>query len=518
MHRVSDPVLGYLACVARWIRALPASWHVEFHALWDRVFGAGYMDVVWLGADLRPMVSAALEAYHGAGVGRTIVVASGRGTVPACCAMRRRCGDAVFAVQVQHPRCDPSLFDLVISPQHDCASLSATGASRSKPFAEINCGGDEATRDEAIGRVRDGDGEVCVTRAALHRLDATALGRAKEQWRHEFSNRPGPRLVVCIGGPTRHCRLGGWSAKGESEEDLGKSRAWRRCKRVGDRAWRLLTDPMGRAAAALAEEAFAEEVADFVTAACDVNAPAGVSVRYGSAFVTFSRRTPVSLRAAIHRHLALRMVAAHSAANQDPSGGEGRDPVGLGPVSLGPRPLRVRPPPRVTESESLLTWHGLLRTQVAATTDDADDLAQVSALLFGPKLDIPPPDRSSSPIALPRSPVLWVWDEQGPNPYEGAMAWADAVLVTADSVSMLSEAASLGVPVMVAGWRFARGKAAILLSALATAGVVYAMEDAPLDRARKGKSSDGVDDVAVAAARVRAMVRVDTPESSPKSR
>ena len=53
----------------------------------------GYLDVVWLGADLRPMVHAAMEAYHGAGIGRTLVVASGRGTVPACVAMKRRCGE-----------------------------------------------------------------------------------------------------------------------------------------------------------------------------------------------------------------------------------------------------------------------------------------------------------------------------------------------------------------------------------------------------------------------------------------
>ena len=120
---------------------------------------------------------------------------------------------------------------------------------------------------------------------------------------------------------------------------------------------------------------------------------------------------------------------------------------------------------------------------------------------------------------LPQTPGLWVWDEQGPNPFEGAMAWADAVLVTADSTSMLSEAASLGVPVIVAGWRRAEGKAATLLSALATAGVARPMEDVAMDanadadadvgggglwRVRGG----GLDDVAEAARRVEEMVEV----------
>jgi hypothetical protein len=40
----------------------------------------------------------------------------------------------------------------------------------------------------------------------------------------------------------------------------------------------------------------------------------GGAFRFGSVFVTFSRRTPKSLRAALHRHFALRMVAAHTSA------------------------------------------------------------------------------------------------------------------------------------------------------------------------------------------------------------
>lgn len=42
------------------------------------------------------------------------------------------------------------------------------------------------------------------------------------------------------------------------------------------------------------------------------------------------------------------------------------------------------------------------------------------------------------------------WGDGGRNPYAGMLAWADAVVVTGDSVSMLSEALSTTVPVFIA--------------------------------------------------------------------
>lgn len=41
----------------------------------------------------------------------------------------------------------------------------------------------------------------------------------------------------------------------------------------------------------------------------------------------------------------------------------------------------------------------------------------------------------------------YFWDGTGENPYFGMMAWADYILVTADSVSMLGDAATTGKPV-----------------------------------------------------------------------
>ena len=44
-----------------------------------------------------------------------------------------------------------------------------------------------------------------------------------------------------------------------------------------------------------------------------------------------------------------------------------------------------------------------------------------------------------------------IWDGAGDNPYYAYLAVADALLVTADSVSMVSEAAATGKPVHIIG-------------------------------------------------------------------
>lgn len=45
----------------------------------------------------------------------------------------------------------------------------------------------------------------------------------------------------------------------------------------------------------------------------------------------------------------------------------------------------------------------------------------------------------------------WVWDMTGDNPYFGLLALADAIVVTEDSVSMVSEAVATSAPVLLAG-------------------------------------------------------------------
>ncbi|KAL7173976.1 hypothetical protein ACSBR2_033268 [Camellia fascicularis] len=60
---------------------------------------------------------------------------------------------------------------------------------------------------------------------------------------------------------------------------------------------------------------------------------------------------------------------------------------------------------------------------------------------------------------LGNHPKIYIWNGEEPNPHMGHLAWADAFVITADSVSMLSEACSTGKPVYVIGaerctWKF----------------------------------------------------------------
>lgn len=64
----------------------------------------------------------------------------------------------------------------------------------------------------------------------------------------------------------------------------------------------------------------------------------------------------------------------------------------------------------------------------------------------------------------------WVWDMQGDNPYLGLLACADAVVVTQDSVSMVSEAVAGTAPVMVVDLPGRSRRIGLFLRELAVAG------------------------------------------------
>lgn len=48
-----------------------------------------------------------------------------------------------------------------------------------------------------------------------------------------------------------------------------------------------------------------------------------------------------------------------------------------------------------------------------------------------------------------RGTKAYLWDGRGENPYFGLLGWADYIVVTADSASMISEAATTGKPVYI---------------------------------------------------------------------
>jgi mitochondrial fission protein ELM1 len=64
-----------------------------------------------------------------------------------------------------------------------------------------------------------------------------------------------------------------------------------------------------------------------------------------------------------------------------------------------------------------------------------------------------------------------IWDGSGDNPYFAYLAVADALLVTADSVSMISEAAATGKPVHILGLAGGDAKFARFHTALQQAGI-----------------------------------------------
>ncbi|MCC8626091.1 mitochondrial fission ELM1 family protein [Xanthomonas vesicatoria] len=66
--------------------------------------------------------------------------------------------------------------------------------------------------------------------------------------------------------------------------------------------------------------------------------------------------------------------------------------------------------------------------------------------------------------------LLWCDDRDGPNPYAGLLGWADAIMATADSVNLLSEACATRVPVAAAFAERAQGRVATYVRALQSHG------------------------------------------------
>jgi mitochondrial fission protein ELM1 len=66
------------------------------------------------------------------------------------------------------------------------------------------------------------------------------------------------------------------------------------------------------------------------------------------------------------------------------------------------------------------------------------------------------PSRRTDPAAMRvlaevLGPIgAWIWDGSGDNPYFGMLGLADAIIVTVDSVSMVSEAVATRAPVLLA--------------------------------------------------------------------
>lgn len=69
------------------------------------------------------------------------------------------------------------------------------------------------------------------------------------------------------------------------------------------------------------------------------------------------------------------------------------------------------------------------------------------------------------------------WNGDGENPYAGFLAWADRLVVTPDSVNMLSEACATGKPVYTFALRAIEGKLAAFHAELAGSGHLRRLDD-----------------------------------------
>jgi mitochondrial fission protein ELM1 len=70
--------------------------------------------------------------------------------------------------------------------------------------------------------------------------------------------------------------------------------------------------------------------------------------------------------------------------------------------------------------------------------------------------------------------LIWMDSKDGENPYAAALAWADRIIVSPDSVNMISEACSTALPVFIAEPDRATGRVGSFIQTLLTRGRVRA--------------------------------------------
>ncbi len=90
------------------------------------------------------------------------------------------------------------------------------------------------------------------------------------------------------------------------------------------------------------------------------------------------------------------------------------------------------------------------------------------------------PARWLDALAALEPAMLWRDPRDGYNPYPGFLGWADAIVCSADSVNMLSEAAATHAPAWVIGRGALRGRPRHFLDALVASERIRDLEDGSL--------------------------------------
>ncbi|MEO8926280.1 MAG: mitochondrial fission ELM1 family protein [Caulobacteraceae bacterium] len=127
-----------------------------------------------------------------------------------------------------------------------------------------------------------------------------------------------------------------------------------------------------------------------------------------------------------------------------------------------------------------------------------------ASLAVTPSRRTPPATRALLRNAFGDDPGVFLWDMTGDNPYRAILALADRLVVTGDSVSMISEALATGHPVEVFDLGFARY--APFLDGLIARGLVRRFVGEPIPR----HAANPMNATAEAAAAVRGLLQART--------
>ncbi|KAA2284359.1 mitochondrial fission ELM1 family protein [Arenimonas fontis] len=102
-----------------------------------------------------------------------------------------------------------------------------------------------------------------------------------------------------------------------------------------------------------------------------------------------------------------------------------------------------------------------------------------SLLLVGSRRTPPVLGAAARELAEPGPGLCWLGPGDGDNPYAAALAWADRIVCTPDSVNMVSEACATLVPVFVARPDLATGRVRRFLDGLAARGRIRPLGERP---------------------------------------
>ncbi|HEY4294635.1 mitochondrial fission ELM1 family protein [Luteibacter sp.] len=88
--------------------------------------------------------------------------------------------------------------------------------------------------------------------------------------------------------------------------------------------------------------------------------------------------------------------------------------------------------------------------------------------------------------------VVWTCSTDGPNPYPGILGWADRLIVTPDSVNMLSEACATGRPVHTFVSAPLPGKLALFHAELRAVGLLHDIDEVTAETQQPLRETDAI--------------------------